>query len=389
MTKYLNTNDYASCYGCRACEHICPKNAIAMVQNEEGFLYPKLDESKCIRCGLCQKACPYDSAKLENKEPLCVYAAQYKNREALQKSSSGGIFSAVADYVLERNGAIAGCIFNEKFEPIHVVTKDKDTIKKMQGSKYVQSDIQYTYPQIKELLGKGTLVLFSGTPCQIEGLKKYLQKDYENLITMDLICHGVPSPKLLSAYLESERRNKGTVTDLKFRNKERNGWCSRGNISYKDKIKTISPFNNSYYYYYLKNNVNRMSCYSCKYSSTDRVGDISIGDYWNLEDVLPNIDTKWGYSVVLVNSQKGKDLIENIKSSLILYETDLHSAVKGNGNLSEPCEMPESRKTIYKRIEKDGYDVVAKQDCKYSYLVPFIRKHMPRCLKKFIKKLRK
>ena len=389
MTNYLTINKEESCYGCRACEHVCPKGAIAMQENGEGFLYPVLDETKCIQCGLCKKVCPYDNNQTDKKEPLSVYAAQYQNAEALKKSTSGGMFSAFADYVLENGGAVAGCIFDKDFNAIHVVTKDLDVVAKMRGSKYVQSNTGKSYPQIKDLLESGVLVLFTGTPCQVDGLKRYLRKDYDNLFTLDLICHGVPSQKMLGAYLDSVRKEKGEVLDLKFRDKERNGWSEQGSIVIEKKIKTISGFNNSYYQYFLKSNLSRPCCYACKYSSIHRVGDITIGDYWNIGKILPALETKDGYSVILVNSSKGEELLGQVKDRLKLYETDLISAVKGNGNLSHPSEKPATREDIYKRVEEEGYAAVAKQDCKYSYVVPFIKRHTPRWLKKLMRKIKK
>lgn len=394
MNHYLTTQDETDCYGCRACEQICPQKAIVMEPNEEGFLYPALDDSLCVKCGLCAKACPHDNTVMSPEIPIGVYAAQYKQEDALDNSSSGGIFSAVADYVLERAGAVAGCVFDNSFKAVHVVTENRDIVKKMRGSKYVQSDTQNTYAEIKQRLDRGQFVLFSGTPCQVDGLKRYLGNEYDNLLTVDLICHGVPSPAIFAEYLKDTEQKKGTITDIKFRNKKRNGWCSQGSVSYlngsREQTCTISPFNASFYnYYYLQNNISRMSCYSCKYSSVQRVGDITIGDYWNIGDVLPDLDFKKGISVILVNSERGIKLIDALKDRILLYKTELSSAVKGNGNLSKPCDLPESRKDIYRRIKEQGYAAVAEQDCKYQYLIPFLRKHTPKIVKKILKKIKR
>lgn len=382
MTHYFTTGNESTCYGCRACEHICPQKAITMKPNEEGFLYPTLDEAICMKCGLCSQVCPNDNVTTVFRKPLKVFAAQYKQQDVLDNSSSGGIFSAVADYVLENNGSVAGCVFDDNFTAIHVVSQDHDTVAKMRGSKYVQSDTKSTYVEIKQRLEQGKFVLFSGTPCQVDGLKLYLCKNYDNLLTIDLICHGVPSPVLLAEYLKLTEQKKGKVTDIKFRNKQRNGWCAQGSVTYlrngREKTYTISPFNASYYYYYLKNCISRMSCYSCKYSSVQRVGDITIGDYWNINDVLPHVNSKKGISVILVNTNHGKTVVQALKQRIMLFETELSSAVSGNGNLSKPCDLPDSRKNIYKRIKQQGYVVVAKQDCKYQYVVPFLRKHIPK-----------
>lgn len=390
MTEYILTNKPETCCGCGACEQICPKNAIELKPDEEGFLYPVLNKSLCVECGLCEKACAYEK-NLKLNEPIGVYAVQNKSEEKLLKSSSGGVFSAIADYITSTDGAVAGCIFDENFKAIHIISQDEAEIAKMRGSKYVQSEIGGAYKATKAFLENGKKVLFTGTPCQIDGLKGFLQKDYENLFTVDLICHGVPSPMLLQEYLKEEGK-KGNVTDLKFRNKERNGWCSQGSITYcvndKSKTKTITPFKDSYYnLYYLENCVSRLSCYSCPYATDKRVADITIGDYWNIDEKLNYNEFKNGMSVVLVNTPRGKELFEKIKNNLKAYESDLKHAQKGNGNLVKSGKKPQKRDYIYKKISENGYEKTVKEECKFSYLVPFIRKCMPKGLKQLIKKV--
>jgi coenzyme F420-reducing hydrogenase beta subunit len=390
MTEYLLSKDLTKCCGCSACEQICPKNAIELKQNEEGFLYPILEEGLCVKCGICNTVCPYGN-EIELIQPKNVFAAQYQAQNALKKSSSGGMFSAFADYVIQNDGVVAGCIFDEYFKSVHVVTEHKELVEKMRGSKYVQTDMADTFKKTKECLEAERIVLFTGTPCQIDGLKRFLKKDYKNLYTVDLICHGVPSPLLLEKYLEQIKKERGTVTDLKFRNKERNGWCSQGSLSYfaknKEKTVTITPFKDSYYnLYYLENCVSRLSCYSCQYATEKRVGDITIGDYWNIDDRLNLKDFKDGMSVVLINTEKGRILFDEVRSKLNVYESDLEHAVKGNGNLKNPGKMPLSRNQIYKKIKENGYAQTTKEECKFSYILPFIRKHIPKSFKVILKK---
>lgn len=246
MTSYLLHANDSQCYGCRACEQICPKSAITINPNEEGFLYPVLEETRCVKCGLCQKVCPFDSKLEKHSEEIRVFAAQYKNKSSLRTCSSGGIFTAIANYVLENGGEVAGCIYDENFIAVHILTDNPTIVEKMKGSKYVQSDTTHICLEIQGKLKAGKLVLFSGTPCQVDGLKQFLQKSYDNLITVDLICHGVPSPLFFEKYIKYIERKKGKITDIRFRDKERNGWCSQGSISYlqndRKRTASISPF---------------------------------------------------------------------------------------------------------------------------------------------------
>ena len=386
MTNYFNLKNEVMCYGCRACEHICPKSAITMAENKEGFIYPLLDKELCVECGICERACPYSKTD-GMSSPIAVYAAQHKDKEVLQDSSSGGMFSALAEYALSLGGLVCGSVFDENLRAIHILSDNPTDVMRMRGSKYVQSDLCGVYPEIRTALGEGRTVLFTGTPCQVDGLKRYLGKPYENLLTVDLICHGVPSPKLLFDFLSS-RSDKKKITDLKFRDKRRNGWRSAGSVTVNGRVKTISPFNQSYYQlYYLQNNVSRTCCYECKYATSDRVGDLTIGDYWNIRDVLPGVNADGGFSAILVNTENGKRALDAIRHKLVLHETSLSDCVKGNGNLSHPSPKPQSRAYIYEMIADEGYSAVEKKLFKPKKLVPFLRRITPGFVKKLLKKI--
>ena len=387
MIKYSDTNNPVDCYGCGACEQICGHDALKLVANAEGFLYPEIDSTRCTNCGLCEKVCPIDVVPTANVKQ--TIAARY-NDASLMDSASGGMFKAVADYVLEQDGFVAGCVFDKDFNAVHILSNTPEDIKRMQGSKYVQSKIGNVYKEVRKKLREGHFVLFSGTPCQVAGLHGFLMTPYDNLLTLDLICHGVPSPKLLQLYLDTTFRTKANVVDFKFRNKRKNGWRSQGSVTldYKGKIKEkrTSPYTDSYYnLYYLSNDVSRMCCYSCKYSSTSRVGDITIGDYWNLQNILPDFYCKDGASVALINTEKGREVIERIKDRLTHKETMLQQAVDANGNLKDPCTMPEKRKEIYAEIDKLGYRAVEKAECHYQYIKPALKRLLPSSLKRIIK----
>lgn len=390
ITNYLRTQQQQQCYGCRACEQICPKGAISIHPNEEGFLYPVINQDLCIDCGLCAKICPYDTP-LPMQQPLKAYAIQYKDKERLSNSSSGAAFPAIADYVLNMGGYVAGCIFNDKMEAIHIVTNQLEMVEKMSGSKYVQSNLNNVFTEIKQLLVSENLVLFSGTPCQVAGLCRFLHKPYDNLIAVDLICHGVPSPALLQDYLTSTYNGK--VVELKFRNKKLNGWRSQGSVNVqlsegKSLLKKTSPFIDSYYYYYyLQNSISRICCYECSFSTIKRVSDLTIGDYWNVRDVIPSIKAEQGISAILINTSKGEDIYKAIKSSIYTYDTSIEDVVKGNGNLQKPCDMPKQRLYIYDKIKKEGYANVANQECHYQYVIPFVKRLIPSSVKRTIKKI--
>ena len=386
MTDYLISGEKEKCYGCGACEKACPKNAISLYSDSEGFLYPCLDKELCIECGRCKAVCPYDNSP-RKQEPRAVYAAQNANEQRLLKSSSGGMFFVFAEAVLSKGGAVAGCVFDENLKAVHIVTEDMAAVEAMQGSKYVQSDLQNVFVQIKERLERGQQLLFTGTPCQVDGLKCFLGKQYSNLLTIDIICHGVPSPLLLKEYIASLESKKGKVSQLKFRNKARNGWRSEGTVTFENgKTKSFSPYRDSYYnLYYLRNCASRMSCYECKYASPKRVGDITIGDFWNASDFLDEAVYKGGISVVLVNTSKGEEAFEAVSDRINMYESDIKTAQKGNARLVGGTSVPNARFVFYKKITENGYDNTASQECKYSYVVPFIKKHIPKSLKKIMK----
>ena len=391
MNTYLTDKQLNTCYGCRACEGACPKGAIEIKPDSEGFLYPVLNKEHCVNCGICEKVCPFASDDFSS-DAQAVYAVQYKETEKLMASSSGGAFSAVADYVLQKGGYVAGSVYDENLKVVHIIGNNENDVARMRGSKYVQSDTADTFNQAKALLEKGELLLYTGTPCQIAGLKAFLCKDYENLITVDLICHGVPSQKLFNDAISlHEKRVGGKAVYFNFRDKQSNGWITRGtvcfNVGSKAKIKKISPYDDYYYYYYLQNSVSRMSCYSCKYAQKKRVSDITIGDFWNIEKALPNFDSRDGVSVMILNTEKSKEIFTEISEKLNFEESTIEIAANGNGNLQRPTEMPAKRVETYKKINSIGFENAAKQDCKLSYIKPAVKRMVPKTLKKKIKKL--
>lgn len=362
----MNTLFYnkKECCGCTACGNICQKQAISMKPDEDGFLYPVINQELCVECGLCKKICPINNLPVTTDKPLATYAAINKNQSILSTSASGGVFPALASLVLERNGVVFGCAYENDMDPVHICIDNPAGMMKLQGSKYVQSSINTSYAKAKVFLLEGRWVLFTGTPCQIAGLKSYLGKDYNNLITVDLICHGVPSAAFFKGYIKHlEGKLKGKIKDFKFRDKSK-GWGKTGKVFYEKKgiIREdfIPPITSYYYNYFLKGDIYRENCYECRYAGGKRQGDFTIGDYWGIEKVHPKIDTKKGVSVLLVNSKKGIHLINELENYLILVPSTFEQAKEKNSQLRKPTSKSKLRDLIFKTWREGGSQAVAK-----------------------------
>ena len=344
--------DKKGCTGCGACHNICPKNAITMQVDEEGFKYPVIDKEKCINCKLCEKICPVlNKVKKEEQELTNVIAAYTKNDDERTLSSSGGIFFELADIILAKKGAIVGAGYDEKFNVVHKIIYNKEDLKELQGSKYVQSDTKDTYKETKEILEKGIEVLYVGTPCQIAGLKSFLQKDYDNLYTCDLICHGVPSPKVWQKYLSEY---DGKIQNCYFRNKD-DGWnCFSMKIVFENnKFKRFKMTKDDFIRLFLNNYTLRPSCYDCKFSKIPRVADISLGDFWGVEGKYPEFSDDRGTSLILVNSSKGNELIKQIMGNIHYKENcDLEYAIKCNPCICGSVKEPIKRKEFFDDLDK-------------------------------------
>lgn len=343
------------CCGCSACANICPHKAISMVENSEGFLYPEIDETKCINCGLCEKACPILSNNNGNfKNPDC-YAAMADD-ETRKVSSSGGAFSIIAEYILEKNGYICGCTFDKNdLKAKHIVINSKEDLYKLRGSKYVQSDIGTTYQDVKELLENGKFVLFSGTPCQVAGLKSFLRKEYENLLTVDILCHGVPSPKVYRKYLnELLTSSNEKVINVNFRDKVR-GWSPTLTHTTTTTTTTYSyvQVDDTYMQLFLNNISLRKNCTDCKFCSTQRPGDFTIADFWGIENFDKNLNDGKGTSLVLVNNPKAKNIYEKLLEKFLLSKSvPLKYAILGNRNLYAPHKVHHKREEFFKELDK-------------------------------------
>ena len=376
--KNILYKDERDCSACGACMNICPVGAISMKKNAEGFIYPFVDQEKCIKCGLCHKVCAYQNNNIDG-EPIKTYAAVTKNIKILESSASGGIFASLAKLFIEDNGVVYGCSMekeNNILTPKHIRIKNIDEIYKLQGSKYAKSVIDYIYKDIKKDLKDNLKVLFSGTPCQVAALKQYLKvtnTSINNLYTIDLICHGIPSTKMFQDYIKfEEEKVNGKITELKFRDKS-NNWRLRGTIKYlnankEEKQKNLYSRLSTYYKMFLYGEIYRSNCYSCKYTNKHRIGDITIGDFWGIEEEHPEyldsnngeFSKNKGISCIIVNSKNGEKLLEKYGKNISLKISDYDKVAKHNKQLNSPSVEPKSREKIMNLYSNNGYKSVDK-----------------------------
>ena len=351
ITKFV---DNIHCCGCRACEQICPKHAISMSYDEEGFIMPTIDTNLCIECTLCENVCPINKPEKTESTVNRILAAINKDTEVLKQSSSGGIFSVIAEYILSNKGIVYGAAFNDQLVLSHIGVETLSDLPKLRGSKYLQSDNNNIYTQIKSELKKGRLVYYTGTGCQVAGLKLFLQKEYKNLITSDLICHGTPSQKMFNAFIHSfEKKHNSKIVKYDFRDKKVGGWsCSQTAIG-------ISQSQKRHYYScdktfnadmdaFMTGSINRESCYYCPFASKQRSGDITLADYWGIKKFHPDMDSHMGASVIMINTQTGENIISQIKNKILLKDTNIDWVAELNHNLTHATIRPFYRNKSYK-----------------------------------------
>ena len=316
-------------------------------------MVPFIDGSRCTDCGVCASRCP------EQNEPnrthhnyIRMFGVKNKNDTILCKSSSGGVFHGIAAHILKMpDSAVFGCAFNEHTVARHICAADINGLAFMHGSKYVQSDVGDTYAQAKDLLDNGATVFFSGAPCQIAGLYAYLDRDYDNLVTADFVCHGVPSPLLFKRYIEWLGDKMGdTIIYYNFRDKTTYGWGNTANAKTKKNNKTIFSKTDPYYSTFINASTLRECCYNCRYTNIRRVSDITIGDFWGVENVHPDFYDKNGVSIVIINTKKGELLFNQLNNNFYIIETTLENVIPKNPNLLNPSPRPTQRDDIYNGI---------------------------------------
>ena len=353
MGKTIALVPHSDCTGCGACLNICSFSAINMRQDEEGFLYPVINKDICVDCGKCHAVCPAVTPEYHNRSTPKCYAVLAAD-EIRKKSSSGGVFSVLADYVLSQGGLVCGAVYTEDFHNVqHIIINDKSGLGKLRGSKYVQSDTGFCFTRIKTGLEGGKAVLFTGTPCQVAGLYKYLGKDYDKLFTADLVCHGVPSVRLLDQFLtEHEEKYNSKVTYLSFRDKEVYGWTHSTTIRFASGDCIEAGRNKSPYLNAFLNLLDlRQCCGNCQFAKLPRQGDVTIADFWDVHRYDPKLDDRLGTSAVLVNNRKGGILLDELKKAAkVVSEVPLEHAVKYNPQIKYSSIHHKERKRFFELL---------------------------------------
>ncbi len=366
-SMYLYT-DKQDCYGCGACENACNLGAIKMLADSEGFLYPTIYTEKCVSCGRCREACQIYKQKIFSKDNPRVFAAKNRDENVREKSTSGGMFSVFAEEIIKNGGAVYGVAHDEQWSVVHERSETMNDCQKFLGSKYAQSKIGETFSQVKQDLLEGKEVLFTGTPCQIAGLSTFLgeKQKTDKLILCEIICHGAPSPLMWHehiSFIEKERKSK--VVNYKHRSKVL-GWhghnecffLENGKKEYKSKL---SQNHKDLFYAHL---IIRPSCYSCAYTGFPRVADISIADFWGIELCMKEFDDNKGTSLLILNTQKARDLFGRVENNIEYRESNLEDAFRYNHK--NPAKMNVNRERFWKDYNEYGYEYVCKKYASYT-----------------------
>lgn len=355
--------DSLRCTGCGACVQRCPRQCIHWVEGELGHLLPRIDTERCIDCGFCDSVCPIGKETVQPPHQK-AYAGVNRSHAVRMDSTSGGFFTALAELVLGGGGVVYGCAFGENFRAEHIRVDRPEELYRLRGSKYLQSSTGTAFRDAEKDLKEGKTVLFTGTPCQIAGLKHFLRRSYESLITADLVCHGVGSQAYFDRYLDFVTEKYGAVRQLHFRDKAFAGWSCGGMISYVPKTDGVSDrcrhyydYNHYYYYYFLHGDIYRDSCYSCPYASLNRPGDFTMGDFWGVEKCGLPLSTREGCSLVLANTPRGQAILSELQDTLQLEEVTLEQACRGNAQLSHPS----CRSVIRQRLAEE-YETMSGRD---------------------------
>ena len=380
------------CTGCTACASACPKGCITMTADENSFLCPVIDADQCVLCGLCEKVCPIVNPLTVAVNMPKAYAAYSTDETVRMQSSSGGVFTEIAKAVLADGGAVYGAAYKEQFEVVHICAESESDLAKLRSAKYAQSDLRGIFANVKTQLEQGRRVLFSGTPCQVGGLKAFLRKDYDNLIAVDFVCHSVPSPMAWREYVKyrAEQDNGGNLPQSIDLRSKHSGWTNyqySNLFTYADgHAHAVRSGESLYMKLFVGGYINRESCVNCQFKGYSRVSDLTIGDFWGIWDIAPEMDDNKGTSVVLVQSNRGAELIEQIAAQLVLKEVSLEEASRQNQAMLKTSQ-PNTRRTEALKTIRDGQI----EDCASWFLSekPTIAQQVRRAVDGILRRLRK
>lgn len=371
----INIGDKLNCTGCSACLNICPKQCIFMNIDDEGFWYPVIDEERCMECNLCEKVCPLLNKMEYNNNPT-AYACINNDLGIRQESSSGGIFTLVAEQIIARGGVVFGARFDDDFNVVHAYVETREELRVLRGSKYLQSRIGETYKEVKKFLGQGKKVLFSGTPCQVAGVKSFLGSTYENLFTIDIICHGVPSPKVWQKYIEYREEVAGSKSrKIAFRRKNE-GWKIYSlSFTFQNGKEYIQPYNRDLYMrVFLEDICLRPSCYNCQFKTLNRESDITLADFWGIQKICLEMDDDKGASLIFVNSEMGQEMFKNIMETITFKEVNINEAVFYNSAAIKSAKYNPKRKDFFRNLDKLPFKCLVKKYCSDPILTKMKRK---------------
>ena len=364
MINIIDVIDKKKCTGCSACINNCPKQCIKLLRNNDGFLYPVINQLDCINCGQCDKTCPILNYPDLKKIETTAFAAHSLDDAIRCESSSGGIFSMIAKSILEKDGFIYGAAFNKDFQVQHICIDKESDLWKLRGAKYAQSNISSCFKQIKNHLDTGNYILFSGTPCQIAGLKSFLHIEYEKLFTVDFVCHGVPSPLVWEKYVQyrSDEDNAGVLPEKINLRDKKTGWSryQYSNVYNYQEGNTYSVLNSDdlFMKLFVGDYINRTSCSDCHFKGYSRVSDITLGDFWGIWDILPDMDDNKGTSLVLVHSESGRQMMHKISDKIKAKEVTLQQASEQNPSLLISSAGKSNRNLILQKCINGQFDEV-------------------------------
>ena len=347
------------CCGCHGCTNICPKECISMEIDNEGFWYPNVDKNKCIDCNLCVRVCPIINTPAIEKIKIQAYACKNRDENVRLKSSSGGIFSLLCKEVIDKEGVVFGAVYDKELNVKHIYSETLAGCEEFRGSKYVQSKIGETYKEAKGFLEQGRIVLFSGTPCQISGLDAYLMKKYDNLILVDIACHGVPSPLVYRQYINRlEKNNNIKIKNINFRDKS-TGWKGYSfRVETEKGAITEKGYENIFMKGFIGDIYLRPSCYACKFKKPLTSADLTLADYWGIENNHPQFDDDKGVSLILTNTTKGKDLISSISSYIEYIDTDYSRATRYNQSIIRHVKYNPKREAFFKEFNYENLEEI-------------------------------